>query len=323
MAQTDLIINYLPQTLTDEEFKSMFLSIGPVKSCNIVRDRATNYSYGFGFVDYKDPDHARRAIETLNGLQLQNKRIKVAYSRKGEKIKGANLYIRGLPKTMTQDQLSQLFNEYGKVINARVLVEPTSGLGKGVGFVLFNSRDEALAAISGLTGYVPEGGVDKLNIRFAEENAGKARAPPVMVVNQVPAIHSSPGGWGGGYGSGSGGYGGPVRGQGRASQRYNPMGTGGGSGGYSNNSAMQVNTGDNVTLFVYNIGPSTEERALWQLFASFGNVIKVNVIRDHAKGEGKGYGFVTMTNYTEAQSAINSLNGYRYYGRPLQVSIKQ
>jgi len=47
----------------------------------VVRDRATGYSYGFGFIDYATEDEAARAVNALNGSQLQHKRIKVAFSR--------------------------------------------------------------------------------------------------------------------------------------------------------------------------------------------------------------------------------------------------
>ena len=46
------------------------------------------------------------------------------------------------------------------------------------------------------------------------------------------------------------------------------------------------------------------------------------MIWDHAKGVGKGYGFVTYSNYNEAMYAVQSMNGSMYEGRNLQVSIK-
>src|SRR5688572_14336715 len=104
-----LIINYLPQTLADEDFESMFASVGELRACKIVRDRATGYSFGFGFVEYVNDSDASKAIELLNGTQLQNKTIKVAYSRKGEKIKGATLHVRNLPKTCSVKELETLF----------------------------------------------------------------------------------------------------------------------------------------------------------------------------------------------------------------------
>jgi protein sex-lethal len=59
----------------------------------------TGYSYGFGFVNYTNEEDAEKAINTLNGLQVQNKRIKVSYARpSSEDIKETNLYITNLPR---------------------------------------------------------------------------------------------------------------------------------------------------------------------------------------------------------------------------------
>lgn len=40
-SKTNLIVNYLPQTMTQEEFRSLFSSMGEVESCKLVRDKAT------------------------------------------------------------------------------------------------------------------------------------------------------------------------------------------------------------------------------------------------------------------------------------------
>ena len=307
---TNLIINYLPQTLTDDEFRSMFLSIGPLKSCKIIRDRATGYSYGFGFVDYVNEADAERAIHTLNGLQLQNKRLKVALARSGEGVKGANLYIRNIPKDVNQDHLQEIFSQYGYIINCRVLSDLNSGVSKGVGFVLFEKRDQADAAIDAFDGKTLPGYSEVLSVKYADDNRGKARPPPIMGRVEYG------GNYGGPYGPSSYGPPGPMRGQrgpGRGG-RYNPM---------NMYSAPGMNSDEGYVLFVYNINPDADERFLWQLFAPFGAVQKVNVIKDYGKNQGKGYGFVTMTNYPEAMNAIQGLNGYRRHGgKPLQVSFK-
>lgn len=175
--RTNLIINYIPQTLTDEEFRSMFLSIGPIKSAKIVRDKATGYSYGFGFVDYEKVEDAQRAMQTLNGLQMQNKTIKVALARPGgEEIKGANLYVRNLPRHYQQMDLERLFQRFGTIIQSRVLTDQTTGQSKGVGFVLFDQKKQAEEAISQISGTVPAGGTEPLLIKFADDNAKKGYA---------------------------------------------------------------------------------------------------------------------------------------------------
>ncbi|KAI4903213.1 hypothetical protein NFI96_032391, partial [Prochilodus magdalenae] len=76
-SKTNLIVNYLPQNMTQEELKSLFGSIGEIESCKLVRDKITGQSLGYGFVNYVDPKDAEKAINTLNGLRLQTKTIKV------------------------------------------------------------------------------------------------------------------------------------------------------------------------------------------------------------------------------------------------------
>ena len=75
-------------------------------------------------------------------------------------------------------------------------------------------------------------------------------------------------------------------------------------------------------IFVYNLGPESDESILWQLFGPFGAVQSVKVIRDAQSHKCKGFGFVTMTNYEEAVTAINCLNGLNLQNRILQVSFK-
>jgi len=76
-------------------------------------------------------------------------------------------------------------------------------------------------------------------------------------------------------------------------------------------------------LFVYNLAPETEENVLWQLFGPFGAVQNVKVMRDLSTHKCKGFGFVTMTNYDEALSAVAALNGFALGSRVLQVSFKK
>jgi|SRR6218665_3382075 len=76
-------------------------------------------------------------------------------------------------------------------------------------------------------------------------------------------------------------------------------------------------------IFVYNLAPETEENVLWQLFGPFGAVQNVRVMRDLSTQKCKGFGFVTMTNYEEALTAVTALNGYQLGNRVLQVSFKK
>merc|ERR1712106_997711 len=188
--KTNLIVNYLPQTMTQEEIRSLFSSIGEVESCKLIRDKVTEIagqSLGYGFVNYHRQEDAYKAIQTLNGLRLQNKTIKVSYARpSSEAIKGANLYVSGLPKHMAQPDLERLFSSCGNIITSRILCDNITGLSKGVGFIRFDQRIEAERAIQKLNGTIPEGATEPITVKFANNPSNNAKAIPPLAAYLAP-----------------------------------------------------------------------------------------------------------------------------------------
>ncbi|XP_056388422.1 ELAV-like protein 4 isoform X6 [Hyla sarda] len=373
-SKTNLIVNYLPQNMTQEEFRSLFGSIGEIESCKLVRDKITGphleehlkdlatgtkwkslteegpifgkgQSLGYGFVNYIDPKDAEKAINTLNGLRLQTKTIKVSYARPSSaSIRDANLYVSGLPKTMTQKELEQLFSQYGRIITSRILVDQVTGVSRGVGFIRFDKRIEAEEAIKGLNGQKPSGATEPITVKFANNPSQKTSQALLSQLYQSPNRR----------------YPGPLHHQaqrfsdrctrscgnekrtlreekheGRTRccekldnllnmaygvKRFSPITI----DGMTSLVGMNIpgHTGTGWCIFVYNLSPDSDESVLWQLFGPFGAVNNVKVIRDFNTNKCKGFGFVTMTNYDEAAMAIASLNGYRLGDRVLQVSFK-
>jgi ELAV like protein 2/3/4 len=315
-SKTNLIVNYLPQTMTQEEIRSLFSSIGEVESCKLIRDKVTGQSLGYGFVNYHRCEDAAKAIQTLNGLRLQNKTIKVSYARpSSEAIKGANLYVSGLPKHMTQPDLERLFSCSGNIITSRILCDNITGLSKGVGFIRFDQRIEAERAIQKLNGTIPEGATEPITVKFANNPSNNAKAIPPLAAYLAPQAARRA-------------FGGALHPAGRF--RYSPLAgeilagnpiiPGAAAAAAASNPAA-IN-GSGWCIFVYNLAPETEENILWQLFCPFGAVQNVKVIRDLQTNKCKGFGFVTMTNYDECLVAIQSLNGYTLGNRVLQVSFK-
>ncbi|XP_060829920.1 sex-lethal homolog isoform X2 [Bombus pascuorum] len=219
--RTNLIINYLPQSMTEKDLYSLFVTIGPVESCRVMKDYKTGYSYGFGFVNYAKAEDAATAISTLNGLQVQNKRLKVSFARpSGEEIKETNLYVTNLPRNITESQIDDIFSKYGNIVQKNILKDKLTGLPRGVAFVRFDKREEAQEAIARLHGTIPEGGSEPLSVKIAEEH-GKQKA----------AYYA---GWQAGYnqsrGAG-GGLGGGGRGRGIGGPPGMGMGISGGGPG--------------------------------------------------------------------------------------------
>ncbi len=95
------------------------------------------------------------------------------------------LYVGGLPYSVNEDQLRDLFVAHGTVESATVIMDRMSGRSKSFGFVEMSSQEEAQAAIDKLNGTDLEG-------RNITVNEAKPRQP------------RSGGGGGGGYGGGGG-----------------------------------------------------------------------------------------------------------------------
>lgn len=74
-------------------------------------------------------------------------------------------------------------------------------------------------------------------------------------------------------------------------------------------------------LFVGGLPYSVDNKKLEEMFANFGQVISANVITDKFTNQSKGFGFVEMSDYNDAQKAIKSLDGSTLEGRRLGVSI--
>jgi RNA recognition motif-containing protein len=75
-----------------------------------------------------------------------------------------------------------------------------------------------------------------------------------------------------------------------------------------------------MNIFVGNLYWETTEDDVEQLFASYGTVERVQILRDRETGRSRGFGFIEMPNATEAQAAIADLNGTAQWGRALTVN---
>ncbi|KAL1501274.1 hypothetical protein ABEB36_006625 [Hypothenemus hampei] len=174
--KTKLIVNYIPQFATEEDLAQIFAPMGNIESIKIMRDYKTGYSYGFGFVKFFKEEDAAKAINMLNGYNFRNKRLKVSYSRPpGTDMKDSNLYITNLPKDVTEQDVENLFKEYGEIVQRTVLKDKHTGMPRGVAFVRFSKGEEAQAAIANLDGKMLENAMLPLSVRVAEDH-GRQKA---------------------------------------------------------------------------------------------------------------------------------------------------
>ncbi len=75
-----------------------------------------------------------------------------------------------------------------------------------------------------------------------------------------------------------------------------------------------------MNIFISNISFKVKEQTLSDLFAQYGEVTSVRIIKDKESRRSKGYGFVEMANDNEGNAAINALNGTEHYERNIVVA---
>ena len=74
---SNLIVNYLPPTMSETELRRLFLPHGTIQHVKVVTDRVSGRSMGYGFVRFSTIEEANAAIASKNALQIGTKRIKV------------------------------------------------------------------------------------------------------------------------------------------------------------------------------------------------------------------------------------------------------
>ncbi|MCL1919634.1 MAG: RNA-binding protein [Kiritimatiellaeota bacterium] len=78
-----------------------------------------------------------------------------------------------------------------------------------------------------------------------------------------------------------------------------------------------------MDIYVGNLAYSTNDESLKEAFSPYGEVASARVVTDRMTGRSKGFGFVEMPDRTQAQAAIDALNGKDLDGRALRVNESQ
>ena len=161
----NVFIKNLHPDIDNKTLYDTFSTFGKILSCKIATDEH-GHSKGFGFVHYDDAESAKAAIENVNGMLLNNMEVYVAphiprkdrESKMQEMIKNfTNVYVKNFGPEMTEDQLREMFEAYGKVTST-YLPTDNEGKARGFGFVNFEDHEEAAKAVDALNEKELEGG---------------------------------------------------------------------------------------------------------------------------------------------------------------------
>merc|ERR1711994_269298 len=181
---TNVYIKNFGEDLGDEKLKEVFSKFGKITSYKVVKEKdgaqgegseimadESCKNRGVGGVSFEDSESAEKAVDELNGQEINGKMLYVGRAQKKaerqaelkkkfEQLKldrlnryqGVNLYVKNLDDTIDDERLRKEFAPYGTITSAKVMNE--DGRSKGFGFVCFSSPEEATKAVTEMNGRI-------------------------------------------------------------------------------------------------------------------------------------------------------------------------
>ncbi|XP_063320375.1 embryonic polyadenylate-binding protein-like [Pelmatolapia mariae] len=170
MKFTNVYIKNFGEDFTDEKLKEVFSAFGRTLSVRVMKDEKGR-SRGFGFVNYAHHEDAQKAVNEMNGKEINGKilyvgRAQKRLERQGElkrkfdqikqdriqRYQGVNLYVKNLDDSIDDERLRKEFAPYGTITSAKVMTDGSQS--KGFGFVCFSSPEEATKAVTEMNGRI-------------------------------------------------------------------------------------------------------------------------------------------------------------------------
>ena len=172
-----IYISNFPEKFTESDITKICSEFGKVENCNIFLD---NVCKKFAIVQFSSEIEAKEALNKLNDKEIDGKKImtrifQTKYEHKqylqnstkriNEQNANCNLYIKNIPLTAKEEDLSKIFSKYGNVISVKIeknKIEKRDEKGifdlvsKGFGYLSFDKSESAKNAIEDLNGkYLP------------------------------------------------------------------------------------------------------------------------------------------------------------------------
>jgi polyadenylate-binding protein len=169
---TNVYVKNFGDDFTDEQLFTMFGQYGKIMSAKVMVDHVTGRSRGFGFVSYADHEPAMKAVDELNGTNVNGhvlycgraqkrkerqaelqRRFEAEKMERYSKYQGVNLYVKNLEDEVDDERLRKEFSKFGNITSAKVMSDEV-GVSKGFGFVCFSSPEEATKAVTEMNGRI-------------------------------------------------------------------------------------------------------------------------------------------------------------------------
>ncbi|KAI1615086.1 nucleolin [Exophiala viscosa] len=332
--QGNVFIKNLDAAIDNKALHDTFTQFGNILSCKVAQDEMGN-SKGYGFVHYETAEAANAAIRSVNGMLLNDKKVFVGHhiakrdrQSKFEEMKAnfTNVYVKNIDESVTDDEFTRLFEQYGDVLSATITRDET-GKSRGFGFVNFHDHEVASKAVDELNDkdfhgknlYV--GRAQKKHEREEElrkqyeaarmEKASKYQGVNLYVKNLTDDVDDDK------LRDLFSGYGTITSAKvmrETADRTASPAST---------EEKDKENKKEDGETPAEEAKPETEEGATEESKGEDADTKKENKTPSKTFGKSKGFGFVCFSNPDEASKAVSEMNQKMVNSKPLYVALAQ
>ncbi|CAO2577833.1 Polyadenylate-binding protein 1-like [Lemmus lemmus] len=154
----NIFIKNLENSIDNKALYDTFSTFGSILSSKVVYNE--HGSRGFGFVHFETHEAAQKAINTMNGMLLNDRKVFVGHFKSRQKREAelgaralgfTNIYVKNLHVDMDEQGLQDLFSQFGNMQSVKVMRD-NNGQSRGFGFVNFEKHEEAQKAVDHMNG---------------------------------------------------------------------------------------------------------------------------------------------------------------------------
>lgn len=169
---TNVFVKNLPVSVdSKEKLEEIFSTVGEITSSHLSEASTKSPPRRFGFINYKNPEDAVKAVEEFNKKELEpdcelyvgraqkkserERLLKREYKHQQRELdaknRAGNLYVKHLAEDVQESDLRELFEKFGEIKSLKIMADE-AGVSRGFGFVCFDDADSATRAITELFG---------------------------------------------------------------------------------------------------------------------------------------------------------------------------
>ena len=168
-----LYVGNLDKSITEDILKQYFQVAGQISEVKIMVDKKNSH-VNYAFVEYLKTHDAKVALQTLNGIQIENNRVKINWAFQSQQNLNDentfNLFVGDLNVDVDDEALRNIFKDFPTYIQAHVMWDMQTGRSRGYGFVSFGDKEQAQNAMNTLQGKEISGRPVRINWATKREN---------------------------------------------------------------------------------------------------------------------------------------------------------